>query len=95
VSVDGATVRVTYTGSECRDAADVNVDEDSTRVVLTVRETVHATSCSEVGVLYDVVVRRDAPLAGRELVDGACQMREYAGYVECGPNKATVERDGP
>jgi len=93
-TVDGAIVRLTYTGSECRDGADVDVDEDSTRVVITVRETVRAMSCSDVGVPYDVEVRLDVPLADRELVDGACQMSEYANYVECGPNKSTVESDG-
>lgn len=90
-TVDGAIVRVTYIGSECQDGADVEVDEDSTRVVITVSETVRARSCSDVGVPYDVEVRLEASLADRELVDGACQMPEYARYIECGPNKVTVE----
>jgi len=86
----GATVRLTYTGSECRDGADAEVDEDSTRVVITVRESVQAMSCTDVGVLYDVEVRLNAPLADRELVDGACQMSEHANYAECGPNTSTI-----
>ncbi len=90
-TVDGAIVQLTYTGSECRDSADVDIDEGSARVVITVRETVRATSCSDVGVPYNVEVRLDAPLADRELMDGACQIPEYAGYVECGPNKLTVD----
>jgi hypothetical protein len=89
--VDGVIVRLTYIGSECQDGADVEVDVDSTRVVITVSETVRARSCSDVGVPYDVEVRLDAPLADRELVDGACQMPEYARYIECRPNNLTVE----
>lgn len=88
--VDGAVVQLTYTGSECRDGAQADVEEDSNRVTITVRETVRAMSCSDVGVSYDVQVRLDAPLGDRELVDGACQMPKYAHYTECGQNKATV-----
>ncbi|NMM33004.1 MAG: hypothetical protein HHJ13_03215 [Phycicoccus sp.] len=90
-AIDGATVRLTYTGSACRDSADVDVDENATRVVITVRETVRATSCIDVGVPYDVEVRLDAPLADRELVDGACQMSEYANYAGCRSSKSTVQ----
>lgn len=50
-AIDGATVRLTYYGSACRDSADADVDEDSTRVVITVRETVRFTSCDAVGIL--------------------------------------------
>ena len=90
-AVDGANVRLTYYGSACRDGADVDVDEDSTRVVITVREIVRARSCDDVGVLYHVEVRLDAPLAERGLVDGACQMSKYANQSECGPDKSTVQ----
>ena len=90
-AIDGATVRLTYYGSACRDSADADVDEDSTRVVITVRETVRATSCNALGVLYHVEVRLDAPLADRELVDGACQMSKYANQSECEPKKSTVQ----
>lgn len=90
-AIDGATVRLTYEGSKCRDSADADVDEDSTRVVITVRETVRARSCDLVAIRYDVEVRLDAPLADRELVDGACQMSKYANHAECGPNKPTVQ----
>lgn len=89
--VDGAVVELTYTGSECRDGAQADVEENSKRVTITVRETVRATSCSDVGVSYDVQVRLDAPLRDRELVDGACLMPKYAHYPECGQNKTTVE----
>ena len=83
-------MRLTYEGSKCRDSADADVDEDSTRVVITVRETVRATSCDAVAILYDVEVRLDAPLADRALVDGACQMSSTRNYGECGPTKSTV-----
>ncbi len=91
--IDGAVVRLTYAGSGCRDGVDADVDESTTRVVITLREVVRATSCSDVAVPHDVEVRLDAPLAERELVDGACQMTEYAGYLECASDEATVERD--
>ncbi len=90
-AIDGATVRLTYEGSACRDGADADVDQDSTRVVITVRETVRARSCEAIAVRYQVEVRLDAPLADRVLVDGACQMSKYANHSECGPNKATVQ----
>jgi hypothetical protein len=81
--VDGATVRLTYSGSACQDSADVEVGESDTRVVITVVQTVRARSCDEAAVPYDVVVRLSDPLAGRMLVDGACEIEEYARYVAC------------
>ena len=90
-AIDGATVRLAYYGSACRDSADADVDEDSTRVVITVRETVRARSCVAMAVFYHVEVRLDAPLADRELVDGACQMSKYANQSECVPKKSTVQ----
>ena len=89
--VDGTTVRLTYTGSECRDGAQTDVEEDADRVTITVRETVRATSCNDVGITYDIEVRLDAPLGTRELVDGACQMPGYARRIDCAPDLATVE----
>ncbi len=89
--VDGATIRLTYTGSECRDSADAEVDENSVRVVITVHETVRARSCSDVGIIYKLQVHLDAPLADRELVDGACEMPKFANYLDCDPKKMTVE----
>ena len=94
-AIDGATVRLTYEGSRCRDSADADVDQDSTRVVITVRETARARSCESVAIRYDLEVRLDAPLADRELVDGACQMSKYADHSECGPNKLTVQPGQP
>jgi hypothetical protein len=90
-NVDGAIVRLTYTGSECRDGADVAVDENATRVVITVSETTRARDCSDVGVTYDIQLQLDEPLADRQLLDGACQMSEYGHYLECAPDKPTVE----
>jgi hypothetical protein len=81
--VDGEVVRISYVGSECRDRARVDVQEDRRRVVLTVRETVTALSCSEVGVSYDLEVRLDRPLGDRELVDGACLLEELARRPAC------------
>jgi hypothetical protein len=69
---DGDRVRLTYTGSECRDGASVEVEEGDDRVVLTVWETDHSRSCSDVGVTYDVAADLAEPLGDRALVDGAC-----------------------
>lgn len=91
--VDGTTIHLTYTGSECRDSADVDVDEDAARVVVTVHETVRARSCSDVGVSYELQAHLDGPLADRELVDGACEMTRFANYADCDPQLVTVERD--
>lgn len=81
--VDGDVVHLTYMGSECRDGASVDVEEDAEQVILTVEETVHSRSCSDVGVVYDHEVRLDAPLGGRELVDGACLLDELAQRSAC------------
>jgi hypothetical protein len=81
--VDGDVVRLTYVGSECRDDVSVDVEEDRRQVVLTVRETVRARSCSDVGVAYEVEVRLDRPLGDRVLVDGACLGHEKVGYPDC------------
>lgn len=88
---DGAVVQLTYTGSGCRDGAQADVEEDSERVTITVRETVRAVSCSDVGVSYDIQVRLGSPLGDRELVDGACQMPTYAHRSDCGRYQTTVE----
>jgi hypothetical protein len=61
--VDGEVVHLSYVGSECRDRVTVEVDEGRRRVVLTVRETVTARSCSDLGVSYDLEVRLDRPWA--------------------------------
>ncbi len=81
--VDGDVVHLTYMGSECRDGASVDVEEDAERVVLTVQETVHARSCSDVGVTYEHEVRLDGPVDGRELIDGACLEEELARRTAC------------
>jgi hypothetical protein len=81
--VDGEVVHLSYVGSECRDRVTVEVDEGRRRVVLTVRETVTARSCSDLGVSYDLEVRLDRPLGDRQLVDGACLGQEDLGYPDC------------
>ena len=83
--VEGAVVRVTYLGSECRDeCASVECRRGSAgRVVLTVRETVYSRSCSDVGVTYEHEVRLDEPLGERELVDGACLVEELSRRSAC------------
>lgn len=81
--VDGALVHLRYTGSQCQDDASVDVTEEKARVILTVRTTVRAPSCPDVGVLYSIDAHLDAPLGDRELLDGACLMPEFAQYTAC------------
>lgn len=49
--------------------------------------------CSDVGVRYEIEVHLDAPLGDRVLVDGACELPEYNGYLGCRANRMTVEPD--
>ena len=79
----GTDLTVEYVGSECRDEAAVEVEEGSDRVVVTVRERVGASSCSDVGVLYTLRERLDAPLGDRTLVDGACLTEEWRDRPAC------------
>lgn len=81
--VDGAVVHLSYLGSECRDGASVDVEEGAARVVVTISETVYSRSCSDVGAPYEHEVRLDAPLGGRELVDGACLLAELERRSAC------------
>ena len=83
-TVDGRIVTTTYVGSECQSYDRVDVDEDSERVVITVRETVLARGCSDVGVSYDVRVELDEPLGDRELLDGACLDPDLRNRPSCG-----------
>ena len=85
--VDREVVRLSYVGSECRDGASVDVEEDRRQVTLTVQETVTARSCSDVGVTYALEVRLDRPLGDRELVDGACLLGQFEGSSECRPGQ--------
>ena len=55
----------------------------SRQVILTVEETDHSMSCSDVGVVYEHQVQLDAPLGGRDLVDGACLLDELARRSAC------------
>lgn len=81
--VEGDVVHLTYTGSRCRDGARVDVEEDSARVVLTVHETVRARACTDVGIRYEIDAELASPLGDRELVDGACETKKWAGSPGC------------
>jgi hypothetical protein len=84
ITIDGRDVTVSYTGSECRDGADLSFDESATQVVVTVHETVRAMSCSDVGVSYDLSSRLPSRLNGREIVDGACLEEPWKSRPACG-----------
>jgi hypothetical protein len=85
VDAHGTGLTVEYVGSECRDEASLDVVEDADRVVVTVRERVGASSCSDVGVLYTAQGRLEEPLGDRDLVDGACLTDEWKGRPACVP----------
>ena len=82
-TVDGDVVRTTYVGSECQTYDRVDVVEDDQRVVITVRETVLAVSCTDAGVAHEVRVELDEPLGDRALVDGACLLAELSERPTC------------
>jgi hypothetical protein len=82
-TVEGKRVRLTYEGSSCKVGRSVDVDEGAARVVITVSESVFVGPCTSEGIPRDVEVRLDAPLGGRELVDGTCEMPEYENYGDC------------
>ncbi|CAN5493388.1 hypothetical protein BH11ACT8_BH11ACT8_33490 [soil metagenome] len=90
--VDGSQVQLTYTGRECRDRVQVDVDEGAARVVITIRETVRTVVCRGDTASYDVDVDLGAPLAGRELVDGACSLEGNADDALCADGLVTAAR---
>jgi hypothetical protein len=90
-SDDGSLVRVEYTGGECDRGDSAEVDETATTVTITVRvRELPWESCGDVGRTASVEVSLDAPLAGRQLIDGACLSGETASYVAChaGPERS-------
>ncbi|QIM20243.1 hypothetical protein G7075_02230 [Phycicoccus sp. HDW14] len=82
-AVDGSRVDVTYTGSDCQDGSRLEVTEEATRVVLTVRAWEFPTGCNDMGVTYRVSATLDEPLGTREVVDGACFDDRVGGYPAC------------
>lgn len=72
VSVDARTLQITYTGSECEDHRTVSVDQDSTRVVISVKTWSFASGCSDVGFQHHFDVTLDSPLNDRAVLDGNC-----------------------
>ena len=87
--VQGTELTVQYVGSECRDEASLEVEEHSDRVVVTVRERVGLSSCSDVGVLSTLTGGLDEPLGDRDVVDGACLTDEWRGRPACLPADRT------
>lgn len=83
VAVEGSTVRLEYTGSDCRDDVRLDVDEGDDDVVVTVYEVVLTSGCNDVGVPYEVEAVLDAPLGDRTLVDGACRDPDLAQRPAC------------
>ncbi len=81
--VDGDVVHLRYIGSQCQDDASVDVEEHDDQVILTIRTTVRADSCPDVGVRYNIDAHLDAPVGDRELVDGACLVPKFSHYSAC------------
>lgn len=69
---DPRTVLVTYVGPapECAEEPEVDVDEDDEEVRVTVSVATVEGPCPAVGVLAEVAVQLDEPLAERTVVDG-------------------------
>ncbi len=91
----GDELRLTYTGQECRDRVQVEVDERPRTVVVTIRETTRSVVCRGEMVSYDVVVDLDAPLGDRSLVDGACRLGGQGSNELCADDLATVTEVEP
>lgn len=85
-----AQVELTYEGRDCRDRAEVTVDEGAAAVVITITETVRALVCRGERSSYDVVVDLEAPLGDRELVDGACRLGQFVEDERCDPDLERV-----
>lgn len=84
-------VDLTYEGRDCRDRVDVDVEEDATTVVITIRESVRALVCGDdERTSYDVSVSLDAPLGDRELVDGACRLGSFTEDERCASGVVTA-----
>jgi hypothetical protein len=70
---EGDKLRIKYTGGVCDADADATVEESSTSVTVTVRTYVPSgQECTYQGVPRVVYAQLDAPLAARQLLDGAC-----------------------
>ena len=89
-TVVGTELRLTYTGQECRDRVQVEVDETARTVVVTIRETTRSVVCHGDRTSYDVVADLDAPLGDRELLDGACRLGGQSGNALCADDLTTA-----
>lgn len=83
VEVDGTHLVVHYVGGECDRSATLEVEEDADEVVVTVMVSDWALSCSDVGVPRRLDGTLEAPVGGRDVVDGACRRAEYAEHLAC------------
>lgn len=79
----GTTLRVEYVGSDCADDVSLDVEESADEVVATVRQTVRAGACNDMGVLRTVEAELEEPLGRRTVVDGACRTSEWRGRPAC------------
>ena len=95
LSADGTRLTLVAIGGACADRTTVAVDEDSDRVVVTVRQLSLASACSDVGVPVRVMAELDAPLGQRELVDGYCEQSERGRVAGCWGIAPMVEREPP
>lgn len=83
VTAEGTDLTVHYIGGECDRSASLDVDESSDEVIVTVRITGWALSCSDVGVPRVLHGTLEAPLGARPVVDGACLLPRYAQHLAC------------
>lgn len=76
-------LRVTWSGGACDDAWRVDVHESEDVVRLTVWTQVLATGCNDMEVERSEAVELDAPLAGRAVVNAACERERFADRSAC------------
>ena len=95
-TVQGSTIELTYDGRDCRDRLQVEVEEDATTVVVTIKETVRSLVCGDDEPVesFDVTVELESPLDERSLVDGACRLGQFGDDPRCADEATVVSTGG-
>jgi hypothetical protein len=92
-TIDEDTIELRYVRGPCDSYVRTDVQEEPTQVVLTIISRGETNRpCNDVGMTEVVTVDLPAPLAGRELVNGACKDQGFGDWPEC--SQATTTTTG-
>ena len=80
--VNGTVVTVKYTTTDCVDGSVIDVDEEATKVTLTLKVSTKDDCKTDSAELTEKAVLKQ-PLGTRELIDGACLMKDFRGDTLC------------